>query len=325
VSRHGRSLLALLLLPAIAWGQTTPPAEEPEVTCPAGLSEAGGRVCTAALDGITMLHPSAALLMNGGNPRLGSAGVLGQFGRLALGVRATTVQVVSPSLAFSGVADTVPVDRKVQFYAPRLDLQVGVLQKQMPMGRVGVDVLLSALVMPRNGTDLFTPVPGSRTIRDAAVSLDWGVRFGIEGPKLPVASLTIMKRSTPRVTMGQLAAGDNIAYTFNASAISTRLMLGKRFGTFELAAGAGADLLGGKAEVIYRNIGPDTLAAPLAPSLSGVRLVTALNLGFHLGPVQVVGEGGYMVGSSLALATRFAENDTDAGKFFGGIGIVLSR
>jgi hypothetical protein len=272
-----------------------------------------------------MIHPLAALLMNGGNPRLGSAGVIGRFGHIALGLRATTAMAVVPDLAWAGNSDTVPVGRRVQLYAPRVDLAMGILQKQMPMGVVGVDFLLSALVIPRNRTDLFTPVPGSRTIQDATVSLDWGIRAGMTSAKLPTVSLSIMKRSTPTVQMGGTTNGQTTAWTFNASAIDVRLFAGKRFGWFEFAVGAGADLLSGKGEVAYRDPGTGTVGDVLEPKLSGMRIVTALNLGFHVGPLHLVGEGGYQVGSNLGLTTRYAENNPNAGKFFGGIGVVVSR
>ncbi len=317
-------VLALLAMPiAHAAAQTT--TDTAAAVCPTGLSAAGTKVCTAALDGITMIHPIAALLMNGGNPRLGSAGVIGRFGHVALGLRATTAMAVVPDLSWAGNTDTVPVGRRVQLYAPRVDLAMGILQKQMPMGVVGVDFLLSALVIPRNRTDLFTPVPGSRTIQDATVSLDWGIRAGMTSAKLPTVSLSIMKRSTPTVQMGGTTNGQTTAWTFNASAIDVRLFAGKRFGWFEFAVGAGADLLSGKGEVAYRDPGTGTVGDVLEPKLSGMRIVTALNLGFHIGPLHLVGEGGYQVGSNLALTTRYAENNPNAGKFFGGVGVVLAR
>ncbi len=55
--------VAVLLVPATrAAAQTT--TDTTAVVCPTGLSAAGTKVCTAALDGLTMIHPLAALLMN---------------------------------------------------------------------------------------------------------------------------------------------------------------------------------------------------------------------------------------------------------------------
>jgi hypothetical protein len=270
-----------------------------------------------------MLHPLAALLSNGGNPRVGSARAIGRFGHFALGVRMTSALAVIPDLGYDGVADTVAVGQRVQLYAPHIDLAAGLAQMVMPMGTVGIDFLLSALLVPENRTTAFRVVPGSNTIAGAAVSLDWGVRFAFEGEKLPVVSLSIMRRTTPSVQLGGTSDGNTTAYTFNARAIDVRLFVGQRFGNLEIAAGAGADLLSGSGEVAWRDPETDEVGVPLEPDLSGLRITTALDLGFHLGPVQLVGEGGYRVGSNLGLTTRFAEVDPNAGKFFGSFGVVV--
>lgn len=313
--------LALFAMPLAAQDAAV---DTTAVACPESLSARGLRVCTAGLDGATMLHPIAALLSNGGNPRLGSARAIGKFGHVALGFRLTTAQAVIPDLGYDGVADTVGIGRRVQFYAPHLDLAAGLAQMVMPMGTVGIDVLLSALLVPENRTTAFTVVPGSNTIAGAAVSLDWGLRFAFEGEKLPVVSLSIMRRTTPTVRLGGTTGANTTAYTFNAKAIDVRLFVGQRFGSFEIAAGAGADLLSGSGEVAYVDPETDEVGAPLEPDLSGMRITTALDLGLHAGPLQFVVEGGYRVGSNLGLTTRFAEVDPNAGKFFGSFGVVVT-
>lgn len=316
--------VALLVLPGSLAGQGTTEPDTTAVVCPSDLSPAGLKVCGAALDGIQVMHPIAALLMNGGNPRLGSARVIGKFGHVALGIRTTTAMAVMPDLSWTGETDTVPATWRVQLYAPKVDLAMGLLQMEMPMGTIGVDALLGLLLIPPNKTAALTPVPGSRTIGNAAFSLDWGIRFGMESPTLPTVSLSVMMRSTPEVLVGGTTDGRTTAWTFNASAIDVRLFAGKRMGWFEFAAGAGADLLSGKGEVAYRDPETDTVGPVLVPKLSGMRIVTALNLGFHVGPLHIAGEGGFQMGSKLGLATRFGQNNPDAGKFFGGFGVVLS-
>lgn len=317
-------VLAAVILPITGLVAQDTPVDTAAVVCPDSLSAPGLRVCTAGLDGVAMLHPLAALLSNGGNPRLGSARAIGRFGHFALGLRLVTAQAVVPDLTYDGVADTVAVGQRVQLYAPHVDLAAGLVQMVMPMGTVGVDVLLSALLVPENRTTAFSVVPGSNTLAGAAVSLDWGVRFGFEGANLPVASLSIMKRSTPTVRLGGTTGGNTTAYTFNASAIDVRLFVGQRFGSFEIAAGAGVDLLSGSGEVAYVDPETEEVGPPLEPDLSGMRITTALNMGVHVGPLHFVAEGGYRVGSNLDLTTRFAEVNPNAGKFFGTFGVVLT-
>jgi hypothetical protein len=146
----------------------------------------------------------------------------------------------------------------------------------------------------------------------------------MESPTLPTVSLSVMKRSTPMVQMGGTTAGRTMAWTFDVSSIDVRLFAGKRMNWFEFAVGGGADLLSGHGEVAYRDPGTNTVGEVLQPDLSGLRIITALNLGVHIGGLHLAGEGGFQVGSDLGLTTRYAQNNPNAGKFFGGFGVVLS-
>jgi hypothetical protein len=318
------SLCALLGVPTMLAAQGGVEPDTSTVVCPDDLSPVGAKVCTSALEGITIMHPVAGLLMNGGNPRLGSARVIGRFGHVAIGARTTTAMAVIPDLSWTGGTDTVPVGWRVQLYAPRVDLAMGLLQKAMPMGVIGVDLLASMLFIPPRGTEALTPVAGSRTIGNVAFALDWGFRAGMESPTLPTVSLSVMKRSTPMVQMGGTTAGRTMAWTFDVSSIDVRLFAGKRMNWFEFAVGGGADLLSGHGEVAYRDPGTNTVGEVLQPDLSGLRIITALNLGVHIGGLHLAGEGGFQVGSDLGLTTRYAQNNPNAGKFFGGVGVVLS-
>ncbi|MCB9505183.1 MAG: hypothetical protein H6692_03465 [Gemmatimonadales bacterium] len=315
--------LLALALPITPTGAQDVAVDTTAVVCPDSLSPRGLRVCTAGLDGVAMLHPFAALLSNGGNPRLGSARAIGSSGTLPrLPPHHRTDGDPRPRLRRGRRHG--PGRATVQFYAPHLDLAAGLAQMVMPMGTVGIDVLLSALFVPENRTTAFTVVPGSNTIGGASVSLDWGLRFAFEGEQLPVVSLSIMRRTTPQVRLGGTTDGNTTAYTFNAKAIDVRLFVGKRFGNFEIAAGAGADLLSGSGEVAYVDPETDEVGPPLEPDLSGLRLTTALDVGIHAGPLQFVVEGGYRVGSNLGLTTRFAEVDPNAGRFFGSFRVVVT-
>lgn len=316
------STLALLAVRPLA-GQTT---ADTVAACPTTLTAKAGRICAAALDGATMLHPLAALLAGNGNPVLGTAaaGAGGRFGHFYLTLRANSVQAILPDLTYDGTADTVAMHRRVRLYAPRIDLSAGLLQKRMPMGTVAADFILSALMIPENASSSFAPVPGSRTLSGYTVQLDWGMRISMVGAKLPTISLTGMKRGTPTVTVGNITAGDLAAYTFDASAINVRLMAGKRFKHIEFAGGGGADLLGGKAVVFYRDSANGTLQSAIEKKMSGMRLISAANLALLLGRVRIGFEGGYQAGKNDSLTTIFAQNNTSAGKFYGGLGVGVS-
>ncbi len=322
--RVNRMLLgSLLVLGALRLGGQATTVDTSKASCPATLPNQAARVCNAALDGVTMLHPLAALLISGGNPVLGTAatGASGRFGHFHLMLRATTAVVVVPDFSYDGVADTVPVSRKLSLFAPRIDLSTGLLTKPMPMGTVSLDFILSALLIRQGATTLFTPVKGSRDVNGTVVSLDWGIRAAMVSKTMPTASLSIIKRGMPSITMGAVTGSSLAAYTFDASAINVRLLLGKQFNWFEFAVGGGADLLGGNAEVVYRDPETGITQPPIKTKLSGMRLLTVLDLGARLGPMRLGIEGGYQAGSKLTQQTIFAENNVNAGKFYGGLGV----
>lgn len=326
-----RRVNALLLGCAVALsaqriGAQTTAVDTTKASCPTTLSAQSAKVCNAALDGVTMLHPVAALLISGGNPVLGTAaaGAGGRFGHFHLMLHATTAVVVVPDFSYAGTTDTVAVSRKLSLYAPRLDVSTGLISKVMPMGTVSLDFLLSALLIRKDATTLFTPVKGSREINGTTVTLDWGIRAAMVGKTMPTASLSIVKRGSPSITMGSLSGTGLAAYTFDASAINVRLLLGKRFKWFEFAAGGGADLLGGNGEVIFRDPVTKVTQPAIKTKLSGMRLLTTVNLGADVGPLRLGVEGGYQAGAKLTQTTIFAENNVNAGKFFGGLGIGLA-
>lgn len=296
-----RSILlgGLLVLGALRLRGQAATVDTTKASCPATLSAQAGRVCNAALDGVTMLHPLAALLISGGNPVLGTAatGAGGRFGHFHLMLRAATAVVVVPDFSYDGIADTVPVSRKLSVFAPRVDLSTGLITKAMPMGTVSLDFILSALLIRQGATTLFTPVKGSRTINGTAVSLDWGIRAAMVSKTMPTASLSIIKRGMPSITMGSVTGGSLAAHTFDASAINVRLLMGKQFNWFEFTVGGGADLLGSNAEVAYRDPETGITQAPIKTSLSGMRLLTVLDLGARIGPMRLGVEGGYQAGS----------------------------
>jgi hypothetical protein len=47
------------------------------------------------------------------------------------------------------------------------------------------------------------------------------------------------------------------------------------------------------------------------------------DLEVHIGGPHLAGQGGFQVGLDLGLVTRSAQNNPNAGKCFGGFGVVL--
>lgn len=316
------TLLVVLPPAAPALPAQTTPALSTGPACPSGLSSEGTKVCQAALDGVRALHATAGLLLSGGNPVIGTAeaGGRGRFGHLQLTFRAVVAEVVAPDTRFDGSVDTVPVGHRGHLAAPQADLAFGLFSRTLPVGTVTFDLMGSVLGIPDDRFTSFQTVPGSRTVGNLSVGFGFGFRAAVIGPKLPVVSLSVMKRDTPTLQYGSTTTGDNAAYTFNTSAINVRLFAGKRFGALEIAAGGGVNLLKGDANVVYVDPATGVVGAPIEFALSSTRMVTAFNTGLVLGPVRLSGEGGYQIGKDEGLVTRFAENNLKAGKFFGSFG-----
>lgn len=315
--------VALLRSPLPGLHGQDPPAISTGPACPSDLSSAGTKVCQAALDGVRSLHATAGLLLSGGNPVIGTAeaGGSGKFGHLQITFRAVVAEVVAPDTRFDGSLDTVPVGHRGHLAAPQVDLALGLFSRTLPAGTVTFDLMGSVLGIPDDRFTSFQTVPGSRALGDISLGFGFGFRAAVTGQKLPAISLSVMKRDTPTLQYGSTVTGDNAAYTFNTSAINVRLFAGKRFGALEIAAGGGVNLLKGDAHVVHVDPATGVVGAPIEFVLSSTRMVTAFNTGLVLGPVRLSGEGGYQIGKDEGLATRFAENNLKAGKFFGSFGL----
>jgi hypothetical protein len=271
---------------------------------------------------MSALLPSAALVAGGGNPGLGTAAGSGGFGDLTITLRGTYTKAVLPETGYAGVTDTVRAARVWQMTLPRVDLRLGLLRKELPMGAASVDLLGSVIPIPRTATTAVRFGPQVRSLGDFALGFGYGIRIAMAptGP-MPVVSLNVSRTGLPEFSFGDVSQGSTYAYSLSVAAINARLLIGKRFGGIELTGGAGVDLLSGRYSVVYTN--PDDASVfPRADStLSGMRILTLANAAWLLGPARLTLEGGFQVGKDDKLTTIFEANDTRAGRFFGGLGI----
>jgi hypothetical protein len=132
-------ILALLLSPAALAAQAA--------GCPADTTQAG-RICQAGADALTLFLPVEASLVSGGNPVPGTSRALGRFGKFRLAGRIGLVQVTIPDASFDGTTDTVRADTRMLVPMPRLDIDVGIFSKKLPVGTASIDLLGSAVVVP---------------------------------------------------------------------------------------------------------------------------------------------------------------------------------
>ncbi|MBA3445700.1 MAG: hypothetical protein H0T58_12730 [Gemmatimonadales bacterium] len=297
-------------------------AQTPE--CSAYASSAQ-RVCTAAVDGTRAFHPVIGVLVSGGNPTIGSTGALGGLGHASLGLRANAVELVLPDLAYSGTNSAVPAGDKFWAPAPMVEGALGVY-KGMPSGLLAVDLLGSAQLLPTDQIDNLTIDAGARRIGDVALGLGYGARVGLlrEMGPLPAVSISIMRRNIPRITYGDLSAGDRYSYGVDLRATNLRLVASKKLLVFDMAGGLGWDRYTGDAVIRFRD--PATgLAQPSVPvELENSRVLGFLNAGMSLSVLRLTGEVGYQGGRDQELATDFEDFDTTKGKFFAGLGLRMS-
>lgn len=313
---RGASVLAGLLLIGTSLpllGQTS--------ECSPYISSAR-RVCAAAVDGTRAFHPLIGVLVSGGNPTIGSAGTLGGLGHASLTLRANAVELVLPDLNYNGSNTAVPAADKLWAPAPLIEGVLG-LYKGMPGGLLAVDLLGAAQLLPTDQIKNFTVDAGAERIGDVAIGLGYGARIGLlDGAGvLPAVSFSVMHRTTPEISYGDMSGGDRFSYNVDLQATNLRLVASKKIMVFDLAGGLGWDHYTGDAVIRFRD--PTTaLTQPDVPvALSTSRVLGFLDAGLSLSFLRISGEVGYQGGRDQQLTTEFEDFDTTQGKFFAGFGL----
>jgi hypothetical protein len=285
-----------------------------------GFVGASRRICDAALDGTRAFHPVAGLLVSGGNPVIGTASTLGGLGHFSITARANAADVVLPDPDYDGSPGEVATTEELYAPVPLLEGAAGIYEG-LPSGLLSIDFLASAQLLPTGQVEDLSVDPDARHIGDVALGLGYGVRVGLlrdEGP-LPAVSISAMRRHVPRLTYGDVEAGDEFRYSVDLQATNLRLVASKQLAALQLAAGIGWDRYTGDAEIELRSA-PN---APVGLDLRESRTLAFVNAGLDLAAVSIVGEAGYQGGRDQELSTEFEDYDTRDGKFFAGLGLRL--
>ena len=302
--------------------QTTPKPTTAAHPCDA-LAGPTENVCRAGYDAISLMTPIGALAVSRGNPSIGSASGGKKSGELAITLRTNYLTAVVPATAYTGVSDTVPATRRLSLPIPSLDFRMTLLTKALPVGTASVDLLASVTGIPKEAIDYLRFGSEVRSIGGVALGIGYGLRLGIapKGP-LPAVSLNIGRSDLPRFTVGNTGSGSNFSYTLGVSAINVRLMAGRRQGHVELTAGGGVDLISGDYSLVYVDQATKTPSVRADSTISTMRMMTLVNLAFHLGGIARLSfEGGFQIGKDNKLPTVFAATNTKSGRFFGGVGL----
>ena len=276
------------------------------------------RVCNAAVDAVRAFHPVVGLLTSGGNPVLGRAGSLGGPARFAITARVNGTHVVLPDLSYDGSTAVVAKDDDLFFPSPLIEAAAGLIGGH---GLLGVDVLGSVQLLPTSVVDGLTVDPDAVNIGSVALGFGFGARVSLfeRGPA-PGVSVSLMRRSIPRVQYGSLGAGDDYSFSATVKAWNLRGVVGRRFSVLAVAAGIGHDWYDGDANARFREpIGGATGAVDL--DLSTTRTMVFADVGLDFRYVRIVGEAGYQFGKDQGITTTFEDLDPASGRFFASVGL----
>jgi hypothetical protein len=282
----------------------------------------GKAACQRAEDAVKTFHPLAGVIISGGNPVIGSGATLGGFGHFFVSARINVVKVALPS---TNQADTASTSGVIP--APVVEAGIGIW-KGLGGGFLAVDGLASATLLPTTQVASLSVDSNATKIGKLALGLGYGARIGIiKGSFLiPSVSLSVMRRSLPRIRYGTLGSSvsSDSAFSFDTDLHATnfRLTAGMHLLLLDLAAGVGYDVYTSTAHVNYYSSLVTTAADTL--NLNNKREVVFLDAGINLILLKVVGEVGYQTGKDQQLTTNYSGFDPKAGHVFGGVGVRFS-
>ncbi len=280
-------------------------------------------ICNAAVDGAVMFHPVLGLLVSGGNPTLGNVGTLGGFPHFTISARVNATQFHTPDLNYDGTGTTVASADEIVAPAPLIEASLGVY-RGMGNGLLAIDLLGSAQLLPTNQIDNFSVDKDATSVGDVALGFGYGARVGVTNQMgaIPAVSVSAMHRSIPKLTYGDITAGDEYRFGVDLDATNLRAMAGYGFGVASIGAGLGWDKYTGKADIEFiPTVGP---AQAVAKDLDDERTMAFLDAGLNLGPLNLVGEVGWQFGKDLNLSTTFQDNDPKDNRLFGSAALRFS-
>ncbi|MGH7537949.1 MAG: hypothetical protein ACREMF_04900 [Gemmatimonadales bacterium] len=279
-------------------------------------------VCNRAIDALKTFHPAAGIIVSGGNPSLGSARALGGLGHGFVSARVNAVKVIVPN------PDTTSGGATVEGLVPAPVVELGVgLWPGLRGGLLAVDGLLSATLVPTHAVDNLRVDSGATRVGSLALGIGYGVRVSAWRGAFPIpaVSLSVMRRSLPRVAYGRLApsslsAGDAFEFDTDLRATNVRLTASYRLPVVDVAAGIGFDRYTSHGRLRYYDNPPlNTLATvPFEPRNS--RQLVFVNAAAQLSALALGAEIGYQTGKDQRLSTTYAF-DATGGHVFGGIGL----
>jgi len=280
-------------------------------------------LCNAGVDAANIFHPVAGLLVSGGNPVLGSIKTLGGFPHFSLTARVNATQLSIPDPNYDGTGTTVGQDQKVFAPAPLVEGALGILKGFGPTGILSADLLASAQLLPTTQVDGLTVDKDARRIGSIALGLGFGARVGVlrgRGP-IPTVTVSAMRRSIPKITVGDVAGGDQSQFGVDLKATNLRLVAGYKLTVLVIGAGLGYDKYTGSADVSIEDQNIPGPPIPVKIDLDNSRTMAFLTGALDFPVFKIAAEVGYQFGKDQNLRTSFAGNDPADRRLFAGGGI----
>jgi len=274
---------------------------------------------------VRAFYPLAGMIVDGGNPVIGTAGSLGGLGHFALTARVNAIKAALPDPQ-AGSQSPVPSSFNGAVPAPMVEGALG-LFKGVGGGLLAVDVLGSALILPTGINDL-TVDSGATHISDAALGFGYGVRVGVlnGGFPVPAVSVSWMHRTVPRLRYGTLGpiigTGDDFEFTMDLTSDSYRAVAGWKLAVVDLAAGIGVDRYKSRdTNIRFHDAVTPTSVRTVVINPTNTRALVFVNGGLSLAVVKLVGEIGLQAGKDQSYFTRFSDFDPKAAHVFRGLGV----
>lgn len=287
------------------------------------VSQQNINLCNAGVDAANIFHPVAGLLVSGGNPVLGSVKTLGGFPHLSLTARVNATKLSIPDPNYDGSGTTVGQDDEVFAPAPLVEGALGILKGFGPTKMFSVDLLASAQLLPTDQVDGLSVDDDARKIGSIALGLGFGARVGVLTGRGPIPTVTVsgMIRSIPKITVGDVAGGDESQFAVDLKATNLRAVAGYKLTVLMIGAGLGYDKYTGNADLLIED---QALAGP--PIAVNVDLDNSRTMAFLTGaldfPVfKIAAEVGYQFGKDQSMRTTFVGNDPSEKRLFAGGGI----
>src|SRR2546422_66706 len=126
-------------------------------------------------------------------------------------------------------------------------------------GLLALDLLGSATLLPGTIDKLAVDKSAPR-IGGLPLGVGYGARIGITSGKFPIpaVSVSVMRRTLPRLYFGDLASGDHYAFDSDLKATNVRITAGMRLLALDVAAGIGFDHYSSTAHLRWGTYGIST-------------------------------------------------------------------